>query len=95
MPALAKQEAAETLAQVVERAKPSDLAEIYAELFPEQSVSSPPTASEIARYVRSGLAAEEIVDLWNVVFPSDRNVWYDEEAKAIHYNEEPVGYAAE
>jgi len=40
----------------------------------------------------SHLDAEEIVDLWNVVFPQDRNVWYDEEAKAIHYNEEMVGY---
>ena len=41
----------------------------------------------------SGLEAEEIVDLWNVVFPEDRNVWYDEEAKTIHFNEEVVGYA--
>jgi hypothetical protein len=80
MPALSKAEAAERLAVGVERAKPSDLPEIYAELFP-------------ARHIRGGLAAEEMVDLWNVVFPEDRNVWYDEETRAIHFNEEMAGYA--
>lgn len=93
MPALSKNEAAEKLAKIVEKAKPSDLAEIYAELFPEEPNSSPPAVSDIARHIRDGLEAEEIVDLWNVVFPTDRNVWYDEEAKEIHYNEEMVGYA--
>jgi hypothetical protein len=27
------------------------------------------------------------------VFPEDRNVWYDEETRAIHFNEEMAGYA--
>jgi hypothetical protein len=93
MPALSLNEATEKLAKVVERAKPSALGEIYAELFPEESSATPPGASEIARLIRDGLAAEEIVDLWNVVFPEDRNVRYDEETKAIHYNEEMVGSA--
>jgi hypothetical protein len=92
MPALSKVEAAEKLAKGVEKAKPSDLAEIYSELFPEKPSTRPPVASDIANHVRSGLEAEEIVDLWNVVFPADRNVWYNEEDKAIHYNEEVVGY---
>jgi hypothetical protein len=93
MPALSKDEAAEKLAEGVEKAKPSNLAEIYAELFPEKPSSTPPVASDIAKHIRNGLEAEEIVDLWNVVFPEDRHVWYDEEAKAIHYNGEMVGYA--
>ena len=93
MPALSKAEAAERLATGVERAKPSGLPEIYAELFPERPPAAPPVASEIARHIRGGLEAEEIVDLWNVVFPEDRNVWYDEETRAIHFNEEMVGYA--
>ena len=92
MPALSRAEAAEKVARGVEKAKPSDLPEIYSELFPERPLAAPPVASEIAKHIRSGLEAEEIVDLWNVVFPEDRNVWYDEEAKAIHYNEEMVGY---
>ena len=28
-----------------------------------------------------GIEAEEIVDLWNVVFPEDHNVWYNEETR--------------
>jgi hypothetical protein len=93
VPAISKAEAAERLAVGVERAKPSDLPEIYAELFPEQRSGATPVASEIARYIRGGLEVEEMVDLWNVVFPEDRNVWYDEEARAIHFNEEMAGYA--
>lgn len=93
MPALSKNEAAEKLARVVEKADQGDLAEIYSELFPERPIASPLGASDIALHIRNGLEAEEIVDLWNVVFPADRNVWYDEESKAIHYNQEMVGYA--
>jgi hypothetical protein len=93
MPALSTHEAAERLAGVVERAKPAALSEFYAELFPESPVAARPSAAELASHVRSGLEAEELVDLWNVVFPLDRNVWYDEEARQIHYNEECVGYA--
>jgi hypothetical protein len=92
MPAISKDEAAEKLAKGVEKARPIDLAEIYSELFPERPSPPSPVAGDIARHIRSGLEAEEIVDLWNVVFPEDRNVWYDEEARAIHYNEEMVGY---
>jgi hypothetical protein len=92
MPALSKTEAAEKLAAGVERARPSELPEIYSELFPERSPGAAPAASEIASYIRGGLEAEEIVDLWNVVFPRDRNVWYDEETRAIHVNEEMAGY---
>jgi hypothetical protein len=93
MPALSTSEAAEKLARSVEKANSSDLPEIYSELFPEKAPATPPVASEIAKYIRNGLEAEEIVDLWNVMFPEDRNVWYDEEAKSIHFNEEVVGYA--
>ena len=93
MPALSKTEAAEKLARSVERAKASDLPVIYSELFPERPSPALPVASEIAKHIRSGLEGEEIVDLWNVVFPEDRNVWYDEEAKAIRFNEEMAGYA--
>ena len=93
MPALSIGEAAEKLARVVEKAKPSALGEIYAELFPEKPSSTHPDAGDIARYIRNGIGAEEIADLWNVVFPEDRNVWYNEESRAIHYNEEMAGYA--
>ncbi len=93
MPALPKNQAAEKLATVVEKSKSTTLAEIYAELFPEKPAATQTSATDLAQHIRSGLEAEEIVDLWNVVFPADRNVWYDEEDDEIHYNEEAVGYA--
>jgi hypothetical protein len=93
MPQLKITEAAEKLANVAEKAKPTILAEIYSELFPETPPLRPPVASDIARRIREGLEADELVDLWNVVFPQDRHVWYDEEEKAIHYNEEMAEYA--
>jgi hypothetical protein len=93
MPALSKDKAMEELAAGVEKATATALAEIYNELFPEKPVASKPSAADLAKHVRNGLEAEEIVDLWNVVFPADRNVWYDEEDGKIHFNEEVVGYA--
>ncbi len=92
MPALSMSQAAEKLADGVERSKPANLAEIYCELFPRKPAPVSPVANEIASLIRNGLEAEEIVDLWNVVFPEDRNVWYDEESKAIHFNDVMVGY---
>lgn len=73
MPELSKLDAAERLAEVVEKAAPYELEEIYAELFPEQQSTHSPVASDIARYIRMGIEAEEIVDLWNVVFPQDHH----------------------
>lgn len=93
MAAINKNQAAEKLAEVVENAKPTALFEIHAELFPEKPIAAEPSAAELAQHVRSGLEAEEIVDLWNVLFPADRNVRYDEEDEKIHYNEEALGYA--
>jgi len=93
MPALSTNEAAERLAKVVEKAKPTALAEIYAEIYPEKPANGALVAADLAQHVRNGLEAEELVDLWNVVFPADRNVWYDEQDEKIHFNEEALGYA--
>ncbi|RCS55918.1 hypothetical protein DTL42_00570 [Bremerella cremea] len=93
MPALSTSEASELLAQGIEKAKPTVLREINAELFPEEVANKTRTVSELTSHVRGGLTAEELVDLWNVVFPAHRNVWYDEEDMKIHYNEQTLGYA--
>lgn len=93
MAALSTDEAAERLAKGVEKAKQTVLREIYAELFPELPPVAAPSAADLAQHVRGGLEAEELVDLWNVVFPLDRTVWYDEEDEKIHYTERALGYA--
>ena len=99
MSAISKNEAIEKLAQVVEGASSDDLAEIYTELFPEKKASdiacanAVMVASQLARHIRAGLEPEEITDLWNVVFPSHRQVQYDEEEEVIRYNAEESRYA--
>lgn len=95
MSAISRGEAVERLAKAVEAASSDDLVEIYAELHPEHS---PPTASaalanEIAAHIRRGIEPEEIVDLWNVVFPLDRDVSYDEEEDALRFNDRRLKYA--
>jgi hypothetical protein len=92
MPTLSMAEATERLASSVEEAGPDDLVEIYGELFLERPSTPPSSAIEIVQHIRHGLGPEEIVDLWNVVFPRDRNVWYDEEERSIHFNEEALRY---
>ena len=97
-----KQQAVERLTQAVGDANPDDLVTIYDELFPESSsneelASEDPSAlrRKIVEHFDSGLEVEEIVDLWNVVFPRHREVWFDEIEGLIHYDEEiePVGQA--
>jgi hypothetical protein len=93
MPTLSRNEVTEKLVGGVMAAKPSILREIVAELFPEgKSSEELNSAVAIARHIKQGLESEEIVDLWNVVFPADRNVWYDEGDDRFHFNEEVVGY---
>jgi hypothetical protein len=93
MPAIPKEAAVERLAMTVASVSPSELQEVYLELFPEKSAPPAPDRGAVLRHIRNQLAAEEVVDLWNVVFPVDRNVWYDEDADTLHYNEELAGYA--
>ena len=90
MPALKKNEAVETLAVAVEKLGEYALEEVREELFPEQTSTLP--ATELVNYIRTSLLPEEIVDLWNVVFPDDHHVWYEDEESTFHYNEDSVGY---
>jgi hypothetical protein len=68
-----------------------DLVEIHNELFPET-----PTTEQTANAGLEGLRTkvlghmksleiEEILGLWGVVFPQDRQVQYDEEKKKFNY----------
>ncbi len=94
MPAITKMEAVERLAKAVEQASGDDLVEIYTELFPAKAVpSTGPLAHDLARHIRTSLEPEEVVDLWHVVFPADRNVCYDEEDEALRFNEREPRYA--
>lgn len=96
MPALAKREAIARLTQAAQRMSPDDLLEFHNELFPESPESQvdpnggvDAVARKVADYLRRGLEVEEILDLWNVAFPGDWNVSYDDETDTIHYLEVP------
>ena len=92
MPELSKAEAVERLVKGVEKATPDYLAEFYSELFPQKTPPSTLVVGDIIKHIKNGLEEEEIVDLWNVVFPDDWNVWYNEEDKTFRYNQEVLGY---
>jgi hypothetical protein len=101
MPAIPLEDAVEQLAQAVEKATPEDLLVIFTELFPTKplpdvsSASSAAVAAELARHIRTGVEPEEVVDLWNLVYPSARNVYYDEEDRSLRQNERGIRYAGQ
>jgi hypothetical protein len=94
MPAITQDEAIRRLTAVIPTLRFDDLAEVYNELF-----SSPRTTAEQARqneaplwdrineHIRKGLYPEEIVSLWNVIYPKVRHVSHDDETDLIHYGE--------
>jgi hypothetical protein len=94
MPTLAKKQAVEHLVAKVEKAPADELVEIYNELFPEHPTSEAEARPNVAAfrkkvlaYIDQGLEVEEILDLWNVIFPKDRDIWFDEQKKKIRYVE--------
>jgi hypothetical protein len=99
MAVVTKSEAVNRLVEAIEQAPSDDLAEIYTELFPDREAPDAtggargPLARQVVDHIRRGIETEEIVDLWNVVFPADHNVWFDEEDRVIRYNEPEFRYA--
>lgn len=97
MSAIRKSEAIERLAHAVDKASSQDLADIYAELFPDRSrlhsTDAEKRRGEVIEFVRMKMEPEEMVDLWNVVFPSHRNVYYDDADGLLCYNQEEPWYA--
>ncbi len=73
-----------------------DLRAIHNELFPRQPVTEVAAKQDAAAVRRrivdrfqAGLELDEIIDLWNVVFPNSWNVYYDETSDEIHYDDAP------
>lgn len=93
MPAIPIQNAIEQLAQAIEKSELDDLVEIFAELFPAKPLSKIEGAKaavlgrELAEHVRTKIEPEEVADLWNVVFPTGTNLYYDEEDGALRQPE--------
>lgn len=100
MPMVTKGEAIELLTkELKDRLGVDELLEVYNEVFPDDPYTAEeapkdvtPLVEQLVDHLNSGLAVEEIVDLWGLIFSRHRDVWYDEEAERIHYTEdaEPV-----
>lgn len=94
MAAIAKKKAVEALVTEVEKAHADDLVEIHNELFPSEPTTEAEVGHDLAalrtkilEHIKRGLEIEEILDLWNVIFPAHRDLWFDEEKKRLHYEE--------
>jgi hypothetical protein len=94
MPAVNKNQALELLAREVQDFDPDELLEVHNEVFPdhpgseEKARANPsPLAEQLIEHIHSGLEIDQIIDLWGVILPGHRNLWYDEEEEKIHYHE--------
>jgi hypothetical protein len=85
MPDVNCHEAGERLALAIQTASPGTLREIASDLLPESHAEPARLADELAATVRRGVEPELLVDLWNVVFPEDHDVWFNEETNELHY----------
>jgi hypothetical protein len=94
MPVVTQDKALELLTNEVEKFGADELLEVYNEVFPDDPYTleearedATPLIKRLADRINSGLGIAEIIDLWAVICPRHRNVWYDEVEERIHYSE--------
>jgi hypothetical protein len=94
MATITKRQAVDRLTEAVKEAPPDDLVEIHNELFPEKPTTEDEAkegpfalVEKIVAHIDNGLEVEEILDLWHVIFPKHRRVWFDEDEGLLHYAE--------
>lgn len=95
MPTTSVDAATEKLNHAVEEMHADDLVQVYNELFPDELATEEeahddvtPLVKRIVDHISRGLEPEEVVDLWNVVFPKDREVYFNEEDNLLHFDVE-------
>ena len=95
MPTVNKEQALELLTGALQETLDTDeLLEVYNEVFPDQTHTEEEAhedsfrlVEQLVDHIDSVLEIEEIIDLWGLILPKHRNVWYDDEEEKIHYNE--------
>src|SRR5262249_49477282 len=103
MPVVTKDKALELLTQEVkEKLGADEPLEVYNEVFPDDPYTEEeahedvmPLIEQLVDRVNSGLEIDEVIDLGGLIFPSHRNVWYDDEEERLHYNEEAEAVSSE
>jgi hypothetical protein len=103
MPLVTKDEALELLTDAVqEKLDADELLEVCNEVFPDDPYTDEeahedvtPLVEQLVGRIHSGLEVEEIIELWGLIFPRHRDIWYDDEEERLHYNEEAQAVASE
>jgi hypothetical protein len=99
MPAIAREQAVQMMRNEVDRLDAGDLVEFHNELFPRNKVPRQavqgdvtPLFEKIVEHFNRGLEVDEILDLWNFLFPEKHVDAYDEEADALEYKDKSDPY---
>ena len=85
MPYVSCSDAGERIAKAIETAKAGVLREIAVDLLSMAAGDAAGVSRNLATVVRQGVEPELLVELWNVLFPEDHDVWFNEETNEIHY----------
>jgi len=78
--------AAERIATAIEAASPGVICEVASDMLDLPHGGSDRSAHDLATAIRAGVEPELLVELWNVVFPEDHDVWFNEETNELHYD---------
>jgi hypothetical protein len=106
VPEIPIEQAVERLVKAVEEQLPADeIQEIYDDWFRgedavvERTDASPEAnkrrVEQLVAHIRGDRYAEEIVELWELVFTTHRDVWYNEEDEVLHFCDDPAVYLTE
>ena len=100
MPAIKKDQAISKLTAAIHDLQSDDIVDVYNELFPEYPSDAtsvkrdlPGFQKRIFDHIDLGLEAEEILDLWRVLFPKDRRLHFNEETDEFTYEDQEFLYA--
>jgi len=91
MPVITKEQALELLTnEVQEKLGTDELLEVYNEVFPDNPYTAEevkedswPLIEQLVDHINGGLEIDEVMDLWGLIFPKHRNVWYDDEEEPV------------
>lgn len=103
MPVVTKEQALELLTkEVQEKLGVDELVEVYNEAFPDHPYTeaaahqdTTPLIEQLVELIHREQGVDEVMDLWGLIIPKTRNIWYDEEEDRIHFNEETEAISAD
>jgi hypothetical protein len=94
MATVTREQAVDLLTKQVKHFGAAELLEVHNELFPDEPFTPEEARKDrlslverIVNHLNGGLEPEEIVEVWPLISPRHRNVWYDEEEERFHFNE--------